>query len=68
MVFIFGGAETLKANLVLYDFLGTAKAAPQDWSTLDIGKAENEAWFYSKVTIILRHYLSIGAKHIIEVL
>ena len=20
----------------------------QDWSTLDIGKAENEAWFYSK--------------------
>ena len=28
-------------------------------------KAENEAWFYSKVTIILRHYLSIDAKDII---
>ena len=23
----------------------------KDWSTLDIGKAENEAWFYSKVTV-----------------
>ena len=23
----------------------------QDWSTLDIGEAGSEAWFYSKVTV-----------------
>ena len=40
----------------------------KDWPTLDIGKAGNETWFYSKVTIILRHYLRIDAKHIIECL
>ena len=28
----------------------------QDWSTLDIGKAENKAWFYLKERcFILRH-------------
>ena len=26
-----------------------------DWSTLDIGKAENEVWFYLKVTVSLYH-------------
>ena len=26
------------------------------WSTFDIGKAENEAWFYSKVTVSSCHY------------
>ena len=24
----------------------------KDWSTLDIGKTENETWFYSKVTVL----------------
>ena len=26
-----------------------------DWSTLGMGKAENEVWFYSKVTVSLYH-------------
>ena len=38
-----------------------------DWTTLDIGNAENEAWFtvvlFKSNCIILRRYLSIDAKH-----
>ena len=33
----------------------------KNWSTLVLGKAENEAWFYSIVTVSL----SIDAKHTI---
>ena len=43
-----------------------------DWSTLDIGKAENEAWFtvvlFKSNCIILRRYLCIDAKNIYLVL
>ena len=41
--------------LKLYDFLVTVKAAPHECVIMtgqpDIGKAEHEAWFDSKVTV-----------------
>ena len=43
-------------NKILLDFLVTVKAAPHDWSTLDI--------LFKSNCIILRHYLSIDAKQI----
>ena len=38
----------------------------EDWSTLDIGKSENEAWFYSKVLncIGLRHSTSLKTQNV----
>ena len=31
----------------------------KEWSTLNLGKAENEAWFYSKVTASSRAITSV---------
>ena len=57
---------------LLWNFLVTVKAAPHE-CVIRIGlpkvKAENEAWFCSKVTVLissfLHHYLSKDTKQII---
>ena len=46
----------LQSFILLYDFLVTVKAAPHECvirtgQTQTYLKAENEAWFYSKVTV-----------------